>query len=506
MVGGIPEGWARAPLGDCLQPRGLFDGPFGSSLKSEDYTSSGVRVIRLENLANLRFVSEKVTFISDAKYQTLRKHTVRQGDVLFGSFVDGATRVCLVPVLAGPAIAKADCFCVRPDPRILAAKFLVYQLGAAATRDALVEQIHGVTRPRVTTKQLRQFTLLLPPLAEQLRIVDRVEALLAEVQAARNRLERVRQIVGRFRQAVFAAAFHGRLTTAWREEFPSGESAHGLLCELLRAHETFALKRRSNAAEPTDEAHNLEAADLPATWSIGEMEWVCEPGRPITYGILKPGPDVPGGVPYVRVADYPGNRLDLAGIKRTSLEIAASYSRATLRQGDLLLSIRGTFGRVCQVPRELEGANITQDTARLSIAPAVSAEYVLLYLQSPAVQKRLEQSAKGAAVRGVNIGDVRALQVALPPRREQDEIVRRVRALLQVAESIEKKVLTTSRLVKFAPQAILAKAFSGELVPLEAELALSEGREYESGSALLERVRSGLPRTEANGQVESGIS
>jgi type I restriction enzyme S subunit len=60
----------------------LFDGPFGSNLKTSDYTDAGVRVVRLENLANPRFVEEKRTFVSAEKYESLRKHTVVEGDIL----------------------------------------------------------------------------------------------------------------------------------------------------------------------------------------------------------------------------------------------------------------------------------------------------------------------------------------------------------------------------------------------------------------------------------------
>ena len=149
-----PRGWGVARLQDVLQPGGLFDGPFGSNLKTSDYTDSGVRVVRLENLANLRFIEEKRTYISPAKYKSLTKHSVSEGDVLFGSFLDDAVRVCLMPRLPVPAIAKADCFCIRPRPDMVDPRFLMYQLGRSATRDALIEEIHGATRPRVTTKQL----------------------------------------------------------------------------------------------------------------------------------------------------------------------------------------------------------------------------------------------------------------------------------------------------------------------------------------------------------------
>ena len=175
------------------------------------------------------------------------------------------------------------------------------------------------------------------------------------------------------------------------------------------------------AAEPSEGVHDLEPSDIPATWSIVELKWLCSPARPITYGILKPGPHQNDGVPYVRVADFPRERINIAGVKRTTSEIAYEYRRSALRAGDVLLSIRGTSGRVCRVPAELDGANITQDTARISVTETANATYIEWYLRSPAVQHRLERAMKGVAVRGVNIGDVRAIQVALPPLDEQHD-------------------------------------------------------------------------------------
>ncbi len=84
---------------------------------------------------------------------------------------------------------------------------------------------------------------------------------------------------------------------------------------------------------------------------------------------------------------------------------------------------------------------------------------------------------------------VKAVCIALPPVQEQHEIVRRVEALFRLADAIEKRVAAaTARSDKLTP-AILAKAFRGELVPTEAELARREGRDYEPAAVLLERIR-----------------
>jgi type I restriction enzyme S subunit len=215
---------------------------------------------------------------------------------------------------------------------------------------------------------------------------------------------------------------------------------------------------------------------------------VC-PDRPITYGILKPGPDAPNGIPYVRVADFPNDRLNLTAIKRTTPEIERTYARARLRKGDILLSIRGTVGRVCVVPKELQDANITQDTARLSIQPILDRDFVVWFLRAFPTQLRMRRALKGVAVRGINIGDVRALQIPIPPKKEQHEIVRRIDALFRLADAIEKRVAVATARGDKLTQAILAKAFRGELVPTEADLARQEARDYEPASVMFARIR-----------------
>jgi restriction endonuclease S subunit len=95
----------------------------------------------------------------------------------------------------------------------------------------------------------------------------------------------------------------------------------------------------------------------------------------------------------------------------------------------------------------------------------------------------------GIAQPHFNIGAMRAKAFPLPPIVEQQEIVRRVEALFNLADSIGERVASATARVETVTQSILAKAFRGELVPTEAELARREGRDYEPASVLLEGIK-----------------
>jgi type I restriction enzyme S subunit len=111
---------------------------------------------------------------------------------------------------------------------------------------------------------------------------------------------------------------------------------------------------------------------------------------------------------------------------------------------------------------------------------------------------------KGVAVRGVNIGDVRVLQIAVPPIAEQEEIARRVEGLMRLANAIEKRVGAATMRAEKLGLTILAKAFRGELVPTEAELARREGREYEPASVLLDRIANETAAAQPKPRKSSG--
>lgn len=144
-------------------------------------------------------------------------------------------------------------------------------------------------------------------------------------------------------------------------------------------------------------------------------DWI-DPRRPITYGILKPGPHIPDGVPYIRVADMQNHGVEISGVRRTTAEIAAEYRRSTLRSGDLLMSIRGHVGRLAFVPEALDGANITQDSARLAVHDPDAAVYLRAVMEAPSVQHWMARRTKGAAVKGINLGDLKELPVPVASR------------------------------------------------------------------------------------------
>lgn len=169
--------------------------------------------------------------------------------------------------------------------------------------------------------------------------------------------------------------------------------------------------------------------------TVVPLESMVDPARPITYGIVLPGPDVPDGVPYVRVVDIKDGAILAEQLRRTTPEIAQSYRRSMLAEGDLLVSIRGHVGRTAFVPRAAAGANLTQDTARVAIHAGAEPRFVRWFIESPAARHWMTQHTKGVAVTGINLSDLRKLPVPCLSLSEQ----RRIADILDKADAIRRK-------------------------------------------------------------------
>jgi type I restriction enzyme S subunit len=138
----------------------------------------------------------------------------------------------------------------------------------------------------------------------------------------------------------------------------------------------------------------------------------------------------------------------------------------------------------------MAGWNISREVAQLPLREGIVPQFVMYAVASTVSQNWLSERAKGATYTGVNIADLRQLPLPLPSWDEQRVIVSRVEALLRIADVVASRVGAASSRIEHLVPAILSKAFAGELVPTEAELARAGGRSYETAEELLARIRS----------------
>ena len=211
-MGDVPAGWQILPLGRIARAR--CDGPFGSGLKSEHYSESGVRVIRLQNIRLGYFDGTDAAFIDEYYYRTeLAGHDVCEGDILIAGLGDDRNtvgRACTAPDGIGPAMVKADCFRFRLDTSRSLPAFVAMQLTAGAAFDAGVLS-SGSTRSRIPLSVMATREVTLPPIAEQRAIADFLDEMCGQISAAQRTAKALSEELRERRTALITAAVTGQI-------------------------------------------------------------------------------------------------------------------------------------------------------------------------------------------------------------------------------------------------------------------------------------------------------
>ena len=309
----------------------------------------------------------------------------RPGDVLYGKLRPYLAKVYATD-FAGEAVG--DFHVIRPAATTLA-RFLSYLLLTRELVSILDGSTFGAKMPRVGWEFLGALKVAFPTLSEQSAITDFLDRETAKIDALVEAQRRLIALLKEKRQAVISHAVTKGLDRSAPLK-PSGIDWLG---------------------------------DVPAHWEVKPLMWLTAPGRDIMYGIVLPGPDVGEGVRIVKGGDVKASRLKPSSLCCTTPEIEAPFARARLREDDIVYSIRGSIGDAELVPANLVGANITQDVARISPDHTrANALWLLHVMRSNPIFVQLEQGSLGAAVRGINIFDLKRARVPAPPVEEQDAI------------------------------------------------------------------------------------
>ncbi len=484
----LPREWVLTTLGEA------FKWGSGGTPKSGNVSFYGGDIpwLVIGDLRDGMVLSSQST-ITEAGLRNSSAKWVEPGSVLLAMYGSiGKLGIAGTRLTTNQAIAFT-----KPNP--VETKYLFYYL--LSERRNLCSLGIGATQSNISQTTIKSYPFPMAPLPEQRRIVAEIERQFSLLDAGVAALKRVQANLKRYRAAVLQAACTGRLVpteaqlarTEGREYEPAGVLLERILAERRARWEDDQLARmEAQGRLPLNNAWKARyrepappdttgLPDLPEGWCTTSLEQLTSAVRVICYGILMPKDNVSNGVLYVKVRDMKGDRINLAELHRTTWEIASAYARASLQTGDVLLSIRGTYGRVAEVPAELNGGNITQDTARLDVVRTVDRRYVVLALRNPTLQNYFKRVARGVAVRGVNIADVRVAPVMLPPLDEQGRIVEEVERRFSVVEALETAVTADLKRAERLRQAILKRAFEGKLVPQDPT--------EEPASVLLERIR-----------------
>ena len=439
----LPAGWAVASLGDvCGQPAQRVPNP------DEDFI-----YIDIASIDRDRKVISEPQRLSGAEAPSRARKVVKKGDVIVSMTRPNLNAVALINEQHNNCIASTGFDVLQPcgvEPR-----WIFAAVRSAKFVNTMCDKVQGALYPAVKSADIRAYEIPLPPLAEQTRIAQKLDELLAQVDTLKARIDAIPALLKRFRQSVLAAAVSGRLTEEWRGHADSSPPSQPPLVFFERdqgaAPSSWRWEKLVSLAEL--ESGHTPRKSVPAYWENGDVPWIS--------------------LQDIRAAD--GKEISETKHMPTMLGIENSSARL-LPKGTVCFSRDISVGFVTIMGRSMA---TTQHFANWVCGGELLPKYLMYSFM--AGRNHLLQSGQGSTVKTIYMPALKELRLLLPSPAEQTEIVRRVEQLFAFADQLEAKVAKAQARIDRLTQSILAKAFRGELVPQDPN--------DEPASLLLERIQ-----------------
>lgn len=430
----LPPGWATASIGRVTMP---FEGIDPS--RSPDTWVDYIDIGSIDN-ATQRIADTKRFLGRDAPSRARR--LVKTGDILFSTVRTYLKNIARVPEELDGALTSTGIAVLRPS-EALEGSYLFRWVCSAPFLEAISKAQDGTMYPAVSDRDVAAAAISIPPLAEQRRIVARLDALTNRTARARADLDRIPALAARYKQAVLAKAFSGELTAGWRM---------------------------------------ANAVDL-ATWRLTPVGNLA---RDVRYGTAAKCNFSPSETPVLRIPNIAQGRIDTSDLKHATFD-DKERGKLALELGDVLVirsngSVR-LVGRAAVVTADVVGFLYAGYLIRLRLdQEQVNPEYLQRALEAPSIRAKIESSAKSTSgVNNINSEQLKGLSLPLPILAEQAEVVRRIDRAFADMDRLTIEAAAARQLLDRLDQAFLAKAFRGELVP--------QNPADEPARALLDRIR-----------------
>ena len=296
----------------------------------------------------------------------------------------------------------------------------------------------GATIKTITKEEFQSFVLPLPPLAEQKRIVAKIEELLPKVEEygkAQETLDKLNEeLPERLKKSILQEAIEGRLVPQDPNDEPASVLLDKIRKEKARQVKEGKLKKKDLIETPISE--DEIPFKIPESW-----EW-CRLG---TITTVLGGKRIPAGRKlsqentghiYIRVSDMKEETVSTDNLLYVPEDIFPSISRYIINKEDVYITVAGTIGKIGKIPAEIDGANLTENADRL-VFRFINQNWLIKCLQSPIVQTQISDVTTQVGQPKLAILRIQNLLVPLPPLAEQHRIVEKIEQLMKEIDKLK---------------------------------------------------------------------
>jgi len=474
-VSELPAGWGTSALANLVETvRGV------TYNKSQAQNSNGkglIPILRANNIKAGTLSFDELVFVP--KECVSSTQALSQGDIVVAMSSGSRSVVGKSAQLTAPWKGSLGAFCsVLRTATEMDARYLYYFTQSRIYRDRVSELAAGVNINNLKPAHFEEIPVPVAPAQEQKRIAQKLDALLAQVNTLKARIDAIPALLKRFRESVLRAAVSGQLTEDWRAS-NQGLTAQTMLEGFNPLPPPARYRSRSDAFI---RGVCATAVGKPKVQLVDAWEWTPLVQVAWMESGHTPSREIPeywdGDVPWIGIKDARINHEKaIYSTLQTTNQLGLDNSAARLLpEGTVCISRTASVGYVVKMGIPMA---TSQDFVNWVPTDCVDADWLKWLFV--AEKESLFRFGKGSTHTTVYFPEWLSMHVALPHVDEQRLIAARVQGLLDLADQLGSRVAAAKLRIDTLPQSLLAKAFRGELVPQDPD--------DEPASVLLERIR-----------------
>ena len=420
----IPENWRWVRLGEIS----LLN--IGLTFKPTEISNEGTIVLRSSNIKNGKIdLSDIVRINKEIPVSKLAK----KNDLLI------CVRNGSKKLVGKTAIIENDNFAFGAFMSICRSKcykYLYYYLSSPLFRGNF-DSVTTTTINQITQTNLKNRIVPLPPLAEQKRIVEKLDNVLANIEKLKSSEEKLsilqKNFPDKLKKSILQSAIQGKLT----EQLATDDNVEDLLQAIKEEKERLIKEKKIKKQKPLPKITEDEIPfEIPKNWKwvrLGEITSI-KGGKRIPVG--KKLTTVNTGYKYIRVADMKNGTVIDTDIHYIDEEIYKKISAYTISKNDVYITCAGTIGRIGIVPDFFDGANLTENADKI-ILYFINKLWLCYALNSEAIQNQIRNVTTKVGQPKLAIKRIENMIIPLPPLAEQKRIVEKLDKLLADIEELK---------------------------------------------------------------------
>lgn len=445
-----PENWCWIKIDSVVE---ILN---GYAFKSQKYVDSGIRIIRIANVQDGYIEDEKPVFYPDDTESEISKYMLQEDDLLI-SLTGNVGRVAFLTRDMLPAALNQRVGCLRLKNVPLDLRFLFYYFLRQEFQDSCIKNSKGSAQLNMSTEWLKDQPIPYLPIAEQQRIVDRIESIFAKLDEAKEKAQAVVDGYGLRKTAILNKAFTGELTAQWRQVHQSHVNS---MLDDIKTYSSNWQKKDVKFLEEEQSKAEIVTFENDHQWikcTIGAISRVTNGSTPSR----KNDEYWNGNIPWISSGEVRNNIIGTSNecITESGYE---NSSVKLLPVGTVLIAMIGegkTRGQSAVLDIE---ATINQNIAAVVVDHGLVASHYVWYWFQMNYAKNREKGA-GSGPQALNCQRVRELDFFVPNIDEQKEIIRLLDDFMLKEQQAKEAAEAVIDQIDTMKKAVLARAFRGEL-------------------------------------------